>query len=189
METIETKLKPDLQSGIEFIDMFNFGVRNYKLVGEHTINTLFKNIFKPEQVDHLSKKFTYEKLAGFFLNLDTSNQIRFLIAIGFDKKLFALPSIENWKEHGKELGMEDWEGGFTEEDVRTCGIMFMSEWDLIPHALKWISNYLLFINNHQIEDVAYAGEKFGNYPNWSKYLKHLSLQEKQNFAKLLIHYR
>lgn len=180
--------EPSIKSGIVYIDIFISSVHFLKLAAKPNIYKYLERIFK-EQTPHLSDKFTFEDLSGFFLNLDNSNQLKFLSGIGFYERDLALPHIENWKEYGKKAGMNDWEDGFEMEDVRSVGEMFVNEWDLYPHALVWIRRFLLYANNNQISNPDYLGEKFGNYPNWSEYIMQLRMDKKQEFVQALISYK
>lgn len=184
MNTHEIKdIQPDMKSGIVFIDMFVSASDKYRSFEHEHLKRIFK-----EQASHLNENFSYRKLAGFFLNLDNSNQLKLLSDCGFNPKQLEFPPIEKWIEYGNQMGMNDWEGGFTMEDVRSHIAGFLNEWDAYPHALVWIRRFLLYANNNQISDLEYKGKKYGEYSNWADYFQEMTIDKKNKLVSSLIHY-
>ena len=184
MNTHEIKgIQPDIKSGIVFIDMFVSAAHKYRSSEHEHLKRIFK-----EQASHFNEKFYYRKLAGFFLNLDNSNQLKLLSDCGFNPKQLELPLIEKWEDYGNQMGMNDWGGGFTMENVRSHSSIFLNEWDAYPHALVWIRRFLLYANNNSISDTEYDGDKFGEYSNWAEYFQETTIDKKQKLISSLIQY-
>lgn len=176
-------------TGITPIGLFIKQSKIFEGVKKEKINAQFlPQIFKKEG-KHFINKLSFEDLAGFFLNLDSKNQVKFLHFLFSYELDLIFPNIPDWEKIGESYGMKDWDK-YDQEDVRMCAIGFndMTEWDLYPHPLVWIRKFLLYANNHEITDKNYKGKKFGNYPNWAKYYNQLEIIEQNDFLKTLINY-
>ncbi len=180
-------IQPDIKSGMVYISMFILAVDYLKSTSKPALNRHFERIFK-DQAPHLSNKFTFHDLAGFFLNLDIQHQVAFMSDAGFDNKLLVMPPIENWEKYGNMVGMNEADEPFTQEDVRMIGGMFLNDWDIYSHAVVWVRKFLMYANNNPISDKDYKGSKFGIYPNWAEYYTYSSIEKKQEFLQSLINY-
>lgn len=188
---------PNISFGIKCIEQFNafmnevhMGTAVTENVEAYYFRTL-KKIFDAETARHLKGKFSFEDVAGFFLNLDNKNQLRLLRHFMDYEFYLTMPEIPNYKEIGEKFGLDDWEY-YDQEDVRIMAVGFneLNEWDAYPHALVWIRRWCLYTINNSINDPGYTGDKFGNYTNWHKYWRHIRLQTNQkiNLVQLLISY-
>lgn len=181
--------QPDTKAAIIFISIFITSVHYFKISKLGAIKNHIARIFGKDQAPHLSTKFTFEKMAGFFLNLDNNNQLTFLLDHGFDAEQMKMPDVPDWEYYGEVFGMKDWEDGYTMDDVRmVVSPTYVNEWDIFPHALIWIRKFLLYANNNSIEDVEYKGDRFGNYQNWADYFAQLPIDKKEQLAKTLLTY-
>jgi hypothetical protein len=172
---------PSAETGLLSVVAFNLFVSRIK-----NIDGVLDFIFKEKR---LNSRFSYDDAAGFFLNLDNSNQLLFLTH-AFDNEIdLSLPVISNFKEIGEKYGITDWEQ-FNQEDVRILAVGFneINEWDAYPHSLVWVRRWCLYTNNNSIDDVHWSGDRFGCLPNWINYFESIGPKQKLRIVESLINY-
>ena len=159
---------------------------------------VFIGIFGEEYGPDMKKRYEERGFGSVFLNLDNSNQVRFVKWTSGTFADLTFPSIANWIELGKQWGMDKWEE-YTEEDVRmVCiGVNELSDWDVYPEDLVWIRKFILYACNHYINDEVYKVKMcndstitcFGNAENWFHYYNdYLSEVAQLELCKTLISY-
>ena len=159
---------------------------------------VFVGIFGEEYGPDMKKRYEERGFGSVFLNLDNSNQVRFIKYTSGTYADLTFPSIQNWMELGKKWGMDKWEE-YTEEDVRmVCiGAEELSEWDVYPQDLVCIRKFILYASNHYIKDEVYEEKMcngstitcFGNAENWFHYFNnYLSEDAQLELCRKLISY-